>query len=229
MCNGHSIKSYINNDGRQYQNGKYSVDWYCKECRIGIFIEGNFKYICNEHESFVKHVFKNKNRLELSKRGREKRLEFIKCNTHNIDKIFVIGQCCILKNQYNTDFKTSTLFYKNFGQDVLKELHNYQKDEYIGINYQNAIQPAFTVNLKNSFISHTISKATKFDINSAYLSVLTQKEFKLPQSNIPDVILVNDDTNKYFPNLNNDDNNFGFIKAFIIKNDNYDLPFIPYR
>ena len=226
---GHSIKSYINNDGRQYQSGKYSVDWYCKECRIGIFIEGNFKYICNEHESLVKHAFKNKNRLELSKRGKEKRLEFINSNKNNIDTIFVIGQCCILKNQYNTDFKISNLFYKKFGQDVLNELKKYQKDEYVRMNYQNAIQPAFTVNLKSSFISDTISKATKFDINSAYLSVLTQPEFKLPQSNIPDIILVNDDANTYFHNLDIDDTNFGFIKGFIIKNDNYELPFIPYR
>jgi hypothetical protein len=229
MCSKHSIKSYINNDGRQYQNGKYTADWYCKECKIAIFIEGNFKFICNKHENSVKHVFKNKNRILLSKRGKEKRLEFIQCTKNEIDNVFVVGQCCILKNQYNDDFKMSNLYYTTFGKDVINELNNYNKSEYVRMNYQNAIQPAFTVNLKDSFKSDGISKATKFDINSAYLSVLTQADFKLPKSNIPDVSLVNIEANNFFHKLDINDNNFGFIKAFIIKKDRYKLSFIPYR
>ena len=50
------------------------------------------------------------------------------------------------KKKYNTDFKISNLYYKKFGQDVINELKKYEKDEYVRMNYQNAIQAAFTVN-----------------------------------------------------------------------------------
>ena len=61
----HEIKSYVNGDGQQFQIKPYSSDWYCKQCKIAIFIEGNFKYICKKHERSVKHVFKNENRKQL--------------------------------------------------------------------------------------------------------------------------------------------------------------------
>ena len=70
----HTIHSYINNNLRQYQKGNYTADWCCKECKIAIFIEGNFKYVCNKHETSVKHVFTNKKRLFLAKQRNKERI-----------------------------------------------------------------------------------------------------------------------------------------------------------
>ena len=225
----HEIQSYINNDGRQFQKSFYSADWYCKQCKIAIFIEGNFKYVCNKHEKSVKHIFKNKKRFLLAKRGKQKRLKFIAITKSEIDKTFVIGQCCIVNNQYNHDFKESILYYSDFGKNVLSELDNYDRSKYTRMNYQKCIHPAFTVHMKNQFKSDGISKAIKFDIDSAYLSVLTHEDFKLPKSNIPDKVLVNNDANIFFHQLNLLDDNFGMVKGFVIKRDKYTLPFIPFR
>lgn len=225
----HTIHSYINNNGRQYQKGNYTADWYCKECKVAIFIEGNFKYVCNKHEHSVKHVFKNKRRFILAKNGEKKRMDFMIKTKEDIEKMYVIGQCCILKNQYSNSFKNSIFYYDEFGTDVLDELKRYSKSEYTRMNYQKAILPAFTVSFKNKFESNGISKATKFDIDSAYLSVLTHNQFKLPASNIPDINLVNTDADIYFHKLDLKDTNFGFVKAFVINNNKDILPFIPIR
>ena len=225
----HSICSYVNGDGRQFQIGKLSVDWYCEECKTCIFIEGNFKFICKNHENTVKHVFKNKERKLLAAKGLIKRKTFQNVAKDKIKKTYVIGQCCILKNDYNQDFKNSNLYYSDFGKDVINELSNFRKEEYIRMNFQNALTPPFTVSLKDKFISDGISYANKYDISSAYLSVLTQQSFKLPVSNIPEKNLVNKDANYFFHNLDLNDENFAFVKAFVVKNNEYALPYIPYK
>ena len=97
------------------------------------------------------------------------------------------------------------------------------------MNYQKAIQPSFTCPLEENFISNGISLANKYDINSAYLSVLTNPNFKLPISNIPKIVLVNNDANTFFQGLDIFDTNFAFIKAFITTNNLYKLPFFPLR
>ena len=38
----HYVKSYVNGNGQQYSKGRLSVDWYCEQCKISIFVEGNF-------------------------------------------------------------------------------------------------------------------------------------------------------------------------------------------
>ena len=224
----HEIKSYVNGDGQQFQIKPYSSDWYCKQCKIAIFIEGNFKYICKKHERSVKHVFKNENRKQLHISGEKKRKQLKKKAFNEVLKTFVIGQCCIVKNDYSNEFKKSNLFYGNFGDDVLNELKIYNKEKYTRMNYQKAIQPAFTLSLSSNFESDGSSIAKKFDINSAYLSVLTDTSFMIPCSNIPDTCLVNKDANKFFHSLELDDKNFGFVKAFIIKKNFYNIPYIPF-
>ena len=225
----HLVKSYINGNGQQFQVGKFSVDWFCKDCKTAIFIEGNFKYICNYHESLIIDTLKKEKRNKLALNGIKKRLQFKKETNNEIDNYFVIGQCCILKNDYKIDFKNSNLYYDSFGKDVLSELKSYVREDYIRMNYQKAIQPAFTCSLENNFISNGISVANKYDINSAYLSVLTHLNFKLPVSNTPKIVLVNDDANIFFQGLNIFDDNFGFVKAFISTNNSYKLPFFPFK
>ena len=72
-------------------------------------------------------------------------MDFISKTKEDIDIIYVIGQCCILKNQYRSSFKNSIFYYNRFGKDVLDELKKYSKSKYTWMNYQKAIQPAFTV------------------------------------------------------------------------------------
>ena len=225
----HTIKSYVNSDGRQYQNGVYTCDWFCKECKIGIFIEGTFKYVCDIHGNNGTSKIKRKEIECLSKRGKIKRKKFLSASREDIKNIIVVGQCCIEEDQYNDKFVLSNLYYKNFGKDVLEEIKNYKKSEYDRMNYQKCIQPPLTVYLKKEFKSNGVSKASKFDIDSAYLSVLTHKNFKLPTSNIPNRILVNNDANLFFHKLNTNCNDFALVQAFVITDKEYTLPFLPIR
>ena len=223
----HNVKSYVNGDGQQYTKGRLSVDWYCFECKTCIFVEGNFKYYCQKHENTVKHVFKNKDRKTLYEKGKIKREDFMNQTKDIIEKTFVIAQCCIMKDDYNDDFKTSNLYYKDFGKNVLQLISNFKREEYQRMNFQNALSPAFTVNCEDRFISDGQSYANKYDINSAYLSVLTDEDFKLPTSNIQETIFVNKDANSFFHTLNIYDKNFALLKGFVTSNNMYKLPFMP--
>ena len=225
----HTIKSYVNNDGRQYQKGVYTCDWYCKECKTAIFIEGSFKYVCNTHGNKGTDKIKKRKIECLAKRGKRKRKNFISNARKEIKNVIVVGQCCIEQDEYNFDFVSSNLYYKNFGKDVLEEIKNYEKSDYDRMNYQRCMQPPITVFLKKEFKSNGISKASKFDIDSAYLSVLTHDSFELPTSNIPNKILVNNDANKFFHNLNTNCNDFAMVQGFVISDKKYTLPFLPIR
>ena len=225
----HTVKSYVNGDGQQYNKGRLSVDWYCEECEISIFVEGNFKYYCEKHEKTVKHVFKNKDRHKLAEKGKIKRKLFIDETQDIIKKTYIIAQCCIMKDDYNEDFKNSNLYYPDFGKDVLYAISMFKREEYQRMNFQNALSPAFTLSFEDEFISDGKSYANKYDINSAYLSVLTHTDFKLPSSNIQDTSLVNKDANTFFHELNLNDKNFAFVKAFVVNNASYKLPFIPIK
>ena len=52
-------------------------------------------------------------------------------------------------------------------------------------------------------------------MNSAYLSCLTHESFKLLKGKKTKKYLVNKEANTSFQNLNLEDLNFGFVKAFI--------------
>ena len=119
----HTIKSYVNNDGRQYQKGVYTCDWYCKECKTAIFIEGSFKYVCPTHGNKGTDKVKKRKIECLAKRGKGKRKKFISNAREEIKNVFVVGQCCIEQDEYNFDFISSNLYYKNFGKDVLEEIN----------------------------------------------------------------------------------------------------------
>ena len=225
----HTIKSYVNNDGTQYKKGVYTCDWYCEECKTAIFIEGSFKYVCNTHGNKGSDKIKRKKIECLAKRGKRKRKMFTLNTREEIRNVFVVGQCCIEQDEYNFDFLSSNLYYKNFGKDVLEEIKKYNKSEYNRMNYQRCMQPPLTVFLKKEFMSNGFSKASKFDIDSAYLSVLTHDNFKLPTSNIPNKILVNNDANMFFHNLNPNCNDFAMVQGFVISDKKYPLTFLPIR
>ena len=225
----HTIKSYVNNDGSQYKKGIYTCDWYCEECKTAIFIEGSFKYVCNIHGNKGRDKIKRRKIECLAKKGKMKRKMFTINTRKEIKHIYVVGQCCIEQDEYNFDLVSSSLYYKNFGKDVLEEIKRYEKSDYERMNYQRCMQPPLTVFLKKEFKSNGFSKASKFDIDSAYLSVLTHDSFKLPTSNIPTKILVNNDANIFFHNLNTNCNDFAMVQGFVISDKKYTLPFLPIR
>ena len=45
------IQTFVNNDGQQYRINNLSADITCHFCKISIFVEGNFKYLCDSHEN----------------------------------------------------------------------------------------------------------------------------------------------------------------------------------
>ena len=106
---------------------------------------------------------------------------------------------------------------------------NFKRQFYERMNFQNAILPAFTTYIKKEFKSKDGSIAKKYDIESAYLSVLMNPNFQLPESNIPSKILVNKDSNQYFQSISNEDKSFGIAKGFIVIPKGNELPFIPMR
>ena len=89
----------------------------------------------------------------------------------------------------------------------------FKRHFYEHMNFRNAILPAFTTYIKKEFKSEDGSIAKKYDIDSAYLSVLINPNFQLPESNIPSKILVNKDSNQYFQSISNDDKTLVLLKA----------------
>ena len=199
---------------------------YCTECKIGIFIEGNFKYICTKHTNTkTKDYFNIKN---LSKLGHLKRKTFIKEITNEVKRYFTIGECCIKENDYPQDFQNSIFFSNTFGQSVISKLKKYEKANYTRINYQNCINPALNMKLCEQFKKTSKRHASKFDIDSAFISCLTHLQFLLPTTIKPKYVLVNRDADIFFKRLDENDLNFAFVKLFCIPNKNECLPFFPY-
>ena len=87
-------------------------------------------------------------------------MDLISKTKEDIDTIYLIGQCCILKNQYSSCFRNSIFYYDQFGTDVLTEFKKYLKSEYTWMNYQKSIQPALNLT--------AFQKLLKIDIDSAY-------------------------------------------------------------
>ena len=176
---------------------------------------------------------KNKNlfnQKKLNKIGEFKRKIFQTKIENLVTTFYAIGECCITKNDYPQDFKNSHLFDDDFGDNVLSRLKLYDKRNYIRINYQNCINPAININLCDRFLNQGNDlKANKYDINSAFISCLISEDFLLPTSNEPSVFLVNQDANYFFHNIDEDDNNFGFVKAFCIPIKNETFNFFPYN
>ena len=220
----HEIFSYVNKNGEQFKVKNFTADWFCKSCKIAFFIEGQFKYICNNH----KLPF-DKRRAYLNENGLRKRKLFKKISKLEVDQIFVIGQCCIVKKDYPQLFKESNLYDSKLPQMVLNNLKIFKKEKYDRIHYQKAILPPFTLYLEKEFRASGGSSATKYDINSAYLSCLTNPSFLLPESNQPIKIFVNEDSNKYFQSLKSEDKIFAIMKAFIVVPLNTEFPFLPIR
>ena len=199
---------------------------YCVDCKVGIFIEGNFKYNCEKHTNRkTKDFFKRNN---LSKLGHLKRKTFLKEITNEVKQYFIIGECCIKQNDYPIAFKNSTFFSNTFGQSVLSRLKKFRKENYTRINYQNCINPPFNMKLCEKFKKTTQRHASKFDIDSAFISCLTHIHFLLPNTIQPKCVFVNTDADSFFNQLDENDLNFGFVKLFCVPNKNEVLQFFPY-
>ena len=194
---------------------------------MGIFIEGNFKYICKIHKDTQSNKYFNQEKL--NEIGKLKRKIFRMKIRDEVKECFTIGECCIKRNNYPRNFKKSTLFSNEFGKKVLLKLDKYNKNNYIRINYQNCINPAFNIKLCQSFNKEgSTNQANKYDIDSAFLTCLTHDDFKLPKTTIPKIVLVNQDSDTFFKKIDENDNNFGFIKFLCIPNKNDNLQFFPY-
>ena len=70
--------------------------------------------------------------------------------------------------------------------------------------------------------------ATKFDIDSAFISCLTHTQFLLPNIIEPKFVLVNRDADCFFKQLDENDLNCGFVKLFCVPNKNESVQFFPY-
>ena len=225
----HKVKSFVDNDGEQFSLGRLSVDWFCADCKLAIFIEGNFKYICQKHSKLKNNSLNEKKRKILHDKGLIKRERFKSISQAYVNTIFVIGQCCISASNYPKEFKTSKFYFNGFGKRVLQELNNFNRKEFIRISFQNAMPPPFTLSLKDKFFTDGKSFATKIDINSAYLSSLTLESFKLPNTNIPEAFLVNKDADNFFHGLELSDDNFAIVKGIVIIDELEYLPYMPMR
>ena len=160
--------------------------------------------------------------------GHLKRKTFLKEITREVNRYFTIGECCIKQNDYPKDFKNSIFFSNTFGQSVIEKLKKYEKENYTRINYQNCINPSFNMKLCEQFKKTAKRNASKFDIDSAFISRLTHIQLLLPSTIKPKCVLVNRDADSFFKRLDENDLNFAFVKLFCIPNKNEVLQFFPY-
>ena len=131
----HSIQCYTEKDGKQFKIGKYSCDFFCKECKVGFFLEGTWKFICEKHPSD-----KTDNKTEkLHKLGIWKRKQFKILAKDVVGKIFVIPNCDISTGEYSSMFTKSTFFHSKLPNKVIEELKHYKREERVRLNYQNAM------------------------------------------------------------------------------------------
>ena len=135
----HEIFSFINQNGHQFRIRNFTADWYCKQCKIAIFIEGNFKYICPRHDKKTNYIGRlDQKRKQLHKNGQKKRKLFQKLGKDDVKKIFVIGQCCIDKKDYPRMFINSILYHPKLEDTVKNEIRDaIQIQSFFPFRYKN--------------------------------------------------------------------------------------------
>ena len=216
----HKVFSLVNGSGEQKTIGKLSTDIFCEQCNVAIFVEGYFKFICENH--LEKNISERKKRLD--KLGKSKRSKF--CDLSKVGKCFVLGTCCIEDGLYSQDFKESLFYDDQLLEKPLKKIQKYPFSFYQKLNFQEAILPPISFPLVKGF-KCLKENILKFDIESAFISVFENPDFLLPCSNEA-IRLVGKSAQEYYLKSNLE-NKFLIIRAFILPNPNLDFQIIPIK
>ena len=224
----HKILSYVDFDGTQFQINKFSADWVCLTCQVFIFIEGEFKFHCSKHHKM--EIPKKK--LDLIQNGIDKRSRFSQQIEEQYDKakFFIIPSCCILKSDLPEDFVNTELFYRSFYSKLQENICKYSRDNYKRLNFQECLPSALNIELCSYFRSFDKNvQGLQIDIKSAYLKVLQLKRFQLPLSAKHKFHFVGVEASRFFRQISEQDQNFGFVKCLVCAPKTDYLPYYPFK
>ena len=79
----------------------------------------------------------------------------------------------------------------------MSKLRKYEKQNYTRIDFQNCINPAFSLKLCEQFNKMATTHANKYDINSALITCLIHKDLLLPKTIKPKCMMVNKDADNF--------------------------------
>lgn len=225
---------------------KVSCDFFCDACKTAYFIEGSYKIVCqyhskNKHSNSASGLVPDMSISDVEQRANSSILKFKKLSYAS--RICKMPTCCIMDANITVLLdkellllsKQDTLkffMYKHMLADIKK---NYFNEIYKPIDYQKCIMSQLLhTNLLYAEHNFNNMQISRFDLNSAYINTLKNKNLIMPCGNR--TVMYGIEANMWFNNhvlnISNTDGNsagevyyeFAAIKA-IVHHDNIDLPF----
>ncbi|HIN07732.1 MAG TPA: hypothetical protein EYM70_03155 [Pelagibacteraceae bacterium] len=243
-CSGSKF-SYINADGQQFipKDCSISADFFCEGCQRAYFVDGLWKTVCKNHVQKLTKIVFGKTVEEHFKEAKVKREIFKnKCENDGFSKIIIkhFNQCCLM-NSPQTELKEDILFFAGsskltyFLEKFNEFKKTYESQNYISLNPQDStFSPIFQNYSKFVEIKNNSSqmKIQKYDLRSAFVSVLKDPNFKLPVGFSKRLVFK--DAEKYvIENIKNkemlEDVAIGVIKCCILPSSKTFFPFIPIK
>ena len=217
----HNMLSCVNGSGQQKRVKNLTADIYCEDCKIAIYVEGNFKYCCAIHDI---NVNINPRKKLLDKTGKYKRKSF--CDALNVKDMFILPTCCIEKGLYTKKFRDSSFFNEKLILSPKKKIMVFESEYYQRLNCQDAILSPVSLPLVKGF-KCIRGQIEKLDIEAAFLSVFSKEEFILPNKN-ESIQLIGKEAHEYFSksNLNS---TFMIARIFVLPHENLDFQIVPVK
>ena len=215
VCKTDNILSYISGNRKQFTTeSNLSCDFYCKSCKVAIFVQGMYKSHClyhktNENISFFGSTSKHMKYISDVKLGKFKKLA-----GNSVSRIVEIFECCVNSKEYWVEckntvadelikfLKCNAIDMQGYQEIFIKLKHDFTIEDNIALNYQTSVQSQIIESLQlynsESLGSKALpkSKVLRYDLNSAYVRSLQNPNLKLPQSS--NLIILHDEEAQSF-------------------------------
>ena len=217
----HNILSCVNGTGEQKKIKNLTADIFCDDCNVAIYVEGSFKYFCEIHETKEQM---NQRKLLLDKMGKYKRNTL--CTELKVQDIFILPTCCIEEGLYTQEFMNSSFFDERLLASPKKKIKEFQVEYYQRLNCQDAILSPVSLPIVKGF-KCLKGEIEKLDIEAAFLSVFSKKEFILPKNN-DSIQLIGKEAHDYFLNSNLK-STFMIARIFMLPHQDLDFQIVPMK
>lgn len=212
-CKTDDILSYISGDRSQYSvPSNLTADFYCKICKVALFVHGAYKSNCEYHRMYSKdYTFFGADRKTLIESRERKIRQFHKYSKNNVSRIVEIFECCVKSpkkwSDCNNTIAKEVLYHVGCTeisldkyQEQFRILYNdYLVEDNIPLDYQKSVQSQIVESLKLIDASNgKSSDIIRLDLSFAYMRALNAYDIEFPSSS--SLVILHDDEAQTFVN-----------------------------
>ena len=233
-CNTENIMSYISGDRSQFTTVQnLSCDFYCSQCKLAIFVQGQYKSSCKFHKNGRPHQFFGVSSQDMISRSTVKLRDFKRFAGKRVSRIIEIDECCVYSRDTwqkgQNSIAMEVMKYGNYSPADLETLQSsfrtmlsdYIIEDNLPLDYQKSVQSQIVESVQVMCNSDENCAIQRFDLSSAYVRCLENPTITFPMSS--PLNIMHDASGQSFVNdniLNNSSGNYPYcvIRARVFTN-----------